>query len=356
MRESIAKRSDETKRAELRVFLRAFAQHNGSLPSVAEMFEQRRDKGGAVTTTGTGNPRQLSGITESERRALTLAKAAVAAGGVEALPENFLWRESLQALTKLLIGKSAFETVLSLGVRAPLHTLIAASAVSAVADEVGEGAPIPVTSSTFSDVALAPRKIAALLALSEDLLRKPNAGALIERGLSRALAEAQDRIFLAGIAGSPVATSAGSGAANALADIKTALQAVAIAGGSPLLVLSSGNATAASCFDSLPFAKLSPEGGLIAGVPAIVSDEVPTSSGGSSLVAIDANAMLAGSDVPTLDTSKAAALQMDDSPNAGPQALVSMFQTNAVALKLGRTIGFEKIRDGAVAVISGVEW
>jgi hypothetical protein len=63
----------------------------------------------------------------------------------------------------------------------------------------------------------------------------------------------------------------------------------------------------------------------------------------------------------TIDASREASLQMDDAPinnsTTGTGAsLVSMFQTNSIALRAERFINWAKVRAAAVALITDVDW
>jgi hypothetical protein len=107
---------------------------------------------------------------------------------------------------------------------------------------------------------------------------------------------------------------------------------------------------------------MTPAGGTIAGITTLVSDGLPAaSSGTSNALLIDASGLVLGDGTITLDASRHASLEMSDAPAHNSDtptgsSLVSMWQTNSVALKAERYFGFEAIRDDAVVLISDAAW
>jgi hypothetical protein len=62
-----------------------------------------------------------------------------------------------------------------------------------------------------------------------------------------------------------------------------------------------------------------------------------------------------------LDASRETSLQMDDNPSenaatASGATMVSMFQTNSIALRAERWINWQKRRPNAVVVLNAVNW
>jgi len=93
-------------------------------------------------------------------------------------------------------------------------------------------------------------------------------------------------------------------------------------------------------------------------MPIIASEYVPS----DLVILVNASDILLADDgVVTVDASREAAIQMDDAPtnNSGTgtgAAMVSMFQTNSVALRAERYINWLKRRPQSVQVLSGVAW
>ncbi|MCN7698208.1 HK97 family phage prohead protease [Escherichia coli] len=98
-------------------------------------------------------------------------------------------------------------------------------------------------------------------------------------------------------------------------------------------------------------------GGTFQGLPVIVSQYV-----GNQLVLVNApDVYLADDGGVAVDMSREASLEMQSAPthdSTTPTAveLVSMFQTNSVAIRAERWINWKRRRDTAVAVISGVDY
>jgi len=61
-------------------------------------------------------------------------------------------------------------------------------------------------------------------------------------------------------------------------------------------------------------------------------------------------------EAPMLDASDQATLQLATNPAGGAQNLVSMFQTDSVALLVTRWLGFDVTRPSGVVVIEDVAW
>jgi HK97 family phage major capsid protein len=103
-------------------------------------------------------------------------------------------------------------------------------------------------------------------------------------------------------------------------------------------------------------------GGSFEGLPVIVSEHVPTSSAGHVVLLANATDIYLSDDGNVvLDASREASIQMLDDPtndSVTPTAtsMVSMFQTNSVALRAERWINWSKRRDAAVQLINNVNW
>lgn len=291
-------------------------------------------------------------------RVLSVVKAAVAAGTTT----DSTWAANLydaklmtDAFASSLVGVSAFDTIAAASWGAPLSTRIAATVAAATGALTAEGAPMPVSKMGFAGVTLRPKRIAALCAVTRELLRGPFAEQFLDDELRIAVATASDAAFVTGISsGASSSATAGIGSANALKDIRTLLDKVNAAGSVPFLIVSSTNANALSVSDGTPFRDCTPTGGTVAGVPYVVSRAVTT-----SVVAVDARSLLTGSDPVTLDASEQAALQMDsvpDNPATASTVMVSLWQENMMGLLATRNIGYEVIRTPGVAVITGAAW
>lgn len=101
------------------------------------------------------------------------------------------------------------------------------------------------------------------------------------------------------------------------------------------------------------FPGMSPVGGTLLDLPALVSDGAPS----GALLLIDASRVAANSDVAALDMSEQVSLQMDTAPTSPPVAAtvqIGMWQHNLIALKAERWFGFELLAVNGAAVITGL--
>ena len=98
-------------------------------------------------------------------------------------------------------------------------------------------------------------------------------------------------------------------------------------------------------------------------MPVLPSDQVPViGSPGTGIVLIDATGIAGDCAIVSLDRATQASLQMDDSPTqasggtgspemSGGSTMVSLFQTNSVALRAERYFGAQRLRTAAVQIL-----
>lgn len=242
---------------------------------------------------------------------------------------------------------------------------------------VGEGAPKPLGKMDFELLSLTFAKAATIIVLTDELVRfsNPNAEILARDDLANGIARYLDIRFIdpvyAGVANvspasitngvTPIA-SLGTTIANITDTAAVALAAMIAAELDPTnLVWIMNPATALSLSlkrtsqDVFAFPGLTALGGTFLGYPVITSNSVALSGSPteSFVVLMDpTNVMLADDGGVSIEMSTEASLQMSDTPSAGAQSLVSLWQNNMVALKAERYITWRKRRDAAVQVIT----
>jgi HK97 family phage major capsid protein/HK97 family phage prohead protease len=248
---------------------------------------------------------------------------------------------------------------------------------------VGEGAPKPLTKFDFDEVTLRWAKVANIAVLSEELVRfsNPSADLLVRQALADALRERMDIDFvdpakaevsnvspasiLNGVLG---LTSAGDTSANARTDIQALMQAFIDANLTPtsgVFIMGTANALALSMMQNAlgqaVFPNITMNGGTLSGLPVITSEYISqlSDSSGSPVILVNANDIfLADDGVVTIDASREASLQMLDNPTNTPvggtvaTSMVSMFQTNSVAMRAERVINWKKRRAAAAQYIT----
>lgn len=251
---------------------------------------------------------------------------------------------------------------------------------------VGQGAPKPLTKFDFNEVDLSWAKIAAISVLTEELIRfsNPSAERLVRDALAGAIIERMDIDFVdpdkAAVSNvSPASITNGvapiSAAGSTDDQIRAALKllwAPFIAANNPpttaVYIMSATLALSLSlrrdALGNRSFPGITMMGGTFEGVPVIVSEYVKNDGGSAGGLVILVNASdiwLADDGQVTIDASREASLQMDDAPSnnsaTGTESqLVSMWQTNSVAIRAERYINWQKRRNSAVAYLDAVTW
>lgn len=252
---------------------------------------------------------------------------------------------------------------------------------------VGQGAPKPVSKLSFTSGTLGFAKAAGIVVITQELARfsSPSAELKVRDDLAAQMVQFLDAQFInPGVAAvanvSPAsilngatnhfnAAATWTTMANVLADVKTLLTTfaaneISLAGGywimTPDVALTLGwllntGGTASA------FPEISVNGGTFVGLPVIVSNGVPHSTSAGSIVAlvVPQHIYLADDGAIAIDASTEASLQMDDAPtvnSATPTAtsLVSMFQTNSIAVRAERIINWSRARDYGVGYVDNV--
>lgn len=251
---------------------------------------------------------------------------------------------------------------------------------------VGQGKAKPLTKFDFDEVTLRWAKVANIAVLTDDLVRfsNPSADFLVRQALADALRERMDVDFVdpdkAEVANvSPASitnglvgiTASGTDADAVRADIQAIMATFIAANLTPttgVWIMSSTNALALSLMQNAlgqpSFPGITMNGGTLAGLPVITTEYMTqvADSSGSPIILVNADdVFLADDGGITIDASREASLQMDDSPTGDSGAgtgttVVSMFQTNSIALRAERMINWKKRRAAAVAMIVAAQY
>jgi len=238
---------------------------------------------------------------------------------------------------------------------------------------VGELKPKPVTSLTFGSVTLDWAKIAAIIVLSQELIKlsSPAAEDVVRREMVAGIARFKDAQFtdpaIAAVAGvNPASITNGAptaaATANPWADILGLVNHfttnnIPVQG--LTFIMSPANALALSfktfADGTAQFPGVNIDGGSWKGMKFIVSNTVTT-----KVIALQPSLILYADDGgTTIDASGEASLQMDgapDSPVAATTILVSMFQMNAVAIRAEQFTNWKKINANAVKYLTAANW
>ncbi|MCS2155475.1 phage major capsid protein [Scandinavium sp. H11S7] len=257
----------------------------------------------------------------------------------------------------------------------PFNVRIPAQTSGGSANWVGQGKAKPLTKFDFETITFGFSKVASIAVLTEELIRfsNPSADALVRNALAEAVIARLDTDFInpakAAVADvSPASITNGITAIPSTgdpdADASAAFGEFITANLQPngaVWLMSSTTALTLSMRKNALGQKEYPEmtmlGGTFQGLPVIVSQYV-----GNQLVLVNApDVYLADDGGVAVDMSREASLEMQgtpthDSTTPTPVELVSMFQTNSVAIRAERWINWKRRRDAAVAVISGVDY
>lgn len=269
--------------------------------------------------------------------------------------------------------------------RIPFNVRIFGQTTGGDAYWVGEGAPKPLTKFDFTATELRWFKVAAIAVMTKELIRfsDPSAERLVRDSLANAVIARMDADFIdpsnAGSSNVKPASithnatnfaSSGNDASAVRCDIQTLWQPFIDANNTPrnaVYIMNSRTALALSLMvnplGQPEFPGITMNGGTLNGIPVIVSDFVETNSDGSSNVIL-ANASdiwLADDGQVNVDASDQTALQMLDNPtnnsaSGTPTSMVSMFQTNSLAVRAERFINWARRRSSGVAYLTGVAW
>ncbi len=269
--------------------------------------------------------------------------------------------------------------------RVPFNIRIQAQSVGGSASWVGQGKPKPLTQFGYTTVTLGFTKIAAITVITDELARfsTPNAESLVRDQLAEVVIARMDSDFIdpdisetsnvrpASITNGLVAlTSAGTSAANVLTDLQNLLEPFILAKvpiTDVVIIMPETLALVLSLMQNSlgqrEFPELSVNGGRLRGIPVITSQYAANEATfGNMVIAVNARDIaLADDGQVTVDASREASLQMDDAPSNDAstgtgQSMVSMFQTNSIALRAERTIAWKKLRTSAVVFMDDVNW
>lgn len=316
-----------------------------------------------------GDVMQAAKLAEAQRataRIGVVLKTAVAAGTTSTSD----WAAPLaeydglvQAFLESLRNVGAFDAMLPSMRRIPLRTRAVVTTVGISAATITEGHVTPISRLTLAGNQLAEAKAVAIVVVNDELARLGGAEsvALFGRELRQAIAAETDRTFVAKISESIAPIASNGGTAIAIRqDIAAALAALNTDAASRLFVLIEAStakawATKTTQDGAAAFPGMTPQGGEICGMPAIVSDGLTA----GTIVVVDASQIAAGAGTVEVDASKQASLQMETTPDSPPSATtvaLSLWQQNMTGLKALRFFGAERLRDAAVAVVSGVTY
>jgi HK97 family phage major capsid protein len=321
-----------------------------------------------ASTVAKGDPVHALAIAQSrfprDENLHAVLKSAITAGQTSGTWGATLWQyqnmveEFTAALKPLsIIGRlQGYRPV-------PFMMRAARSTQSATIGWVGQGLPKSVSEMLFDEVQLGRSKCAGICVISSELARSsdPSAERTIQQDMLASVSKFVDEQFispsnvasvgvhpgsiLSGVSG---ITSSGTSAANIVTDLTAAVAAL-LSGGSSLLaptwIMHPRTAVAIALKrdsqNGPAFPGFGINGGLLCGVPSIISGNVPwSSSGGGVVVLLDQAEVLLADGTVTVDGSNETSLQMDSAPSSSAANQISMWQSNLFAIRAEKEINW----------------
>jgi hypothetical protein len=318
---------------------------------------------------GKGLRENAVSFARSERVRAILQKAVVPPAGAFG---SGSWAEQL-AETRLVLGAfsdalrntSAFAAMHAAGLlwRLPVNINLGVVATGAAeATTVGPGDAIPARKLDVAGKTLERRKSAAIVVLSDELLREApgEAESLISRELTKAVGAAVDRAALAVIVTAAVRNSTG----DPFADARLLLEDVAPTADARLAWVLGPRAARTLATSHSGYVRAAPDLGVQGGswleIPAFVTDGIDT----DQLTLIDGSKVAAALENAELGLSRQSLIAMEDAPAGGMSTgspttltglstttLVSTFQENLAAIKAVQFWGVSVLRSGAASSV-----
>ena len=266
----------------------------------------------------------------------------------------------------------------------PFNVRIQSQTTGGSARWVGQTKLKPVTKYDFDAITLGFAKLSAICVLAEELIRfsTPSAETVVRDQLTKTIVEKVDKDFIdpdvAAVAnvspasitrGITVLNPSGTNLAAVNTDIATIIGTFITANqnlDNLAWIMPSSTALALSMMlNSLgqpAFPQMTVKGGTLAGYPVVASQyayNISTSPTDGNIVILlnQDEIFLADDGGVNIDASDQASIEMSDDPETDSgNVMVSMYQTNQVALRAERFINWARGRTSSVAVMGDVRW
>lgn len=273
-------------------------------------------------------------------------------------------REASEAWLTAGTVSGVFDTIAAAAWQGSLHSALKIITTLPIAAGVSEGVAKPVGRMAASAPPLTALKSAALIVLSRELARWHGSDSAIDAALRAAVIASADALTLPVlVSGAGSVAASGSDAVSIRDDLRRALGLITAATDAALfLVLPVAVlrrlALLADDIGGSAFPDLTVNGGSIDGLQVI-----PTDQEDDDAVIVDARGFATASDPIMIDRSGHASIGMVGTPSnsinngageAVEQSMVSMFQTDSVAVRAERRIGLAPVRAGGVAIVTDV--
>jgi hypothetical protein len=268
------------------------------------------------------------------------------------------------SMALLLAGQSAFEACRSRMRELPFNVPVPRQVDGGSGGSwVQEGGGLPVVSYGFDYLKFKPVRCGSVFVASDELLRNPQAEAVLLASALAAQGRTESDLFLnpslAASGNAPASITFGvpavTATGNIAADLASVVSAITTSGRGltwllRLTDLAAIGAALGAAAPDLPRTLL--------GVPVVLCPNAPA----GQVTLVDGSEVAFASAPLDAELSDQTSLEMDSAPTnsmvAGspvgpvPTTMVSMYQTNSVAYKLSRFVNWSVVRDGAVAYMT----
>lgn len=286
-----------------------------------------------------------------------LTKAAVAPANSDSALGDYT--DASDAFLESVGAYGAFDAMYPSMRPVPIKANIVTVTAAGVANTTSEASLKKISRLSMEAQRLEPTKIVAFFCMSDELAKfsGTRGAALFRAELAKAVAAATDAEFISRLASGLTPTASAGSTIDALrTDLRNALMAVESDDASQLfLLMSSDNAKAIALLDGGTLLQnFGVNGGSLAGMRVAITDAAST-----NLILVDANQLAADRGLLLPSQTNQATLQfsdLPDSPQTASSVVINLWQNNLQAVRLERFFAVERLRLGAVAVISNANY
>jgi hypothetical protein len=271
--------------------------------------------------------------------------------------------QSTQVFNSQLSNIGVFDWLLAGMQPGVLHSKFGFLTQHVTSQLVAEGRGKPVTRGAFAADVLDPVKAAALIVLSDAILRHATSLAILDTTMTASAVRSTDGIFLSDISSTALTFVAmGLDPFGILDDLRRAIQLLALGTENRFHIVLKPHvcllvSMLAGADGRRAFPEMTPSGGVLAGLPARASEMAV-----DDVTIIDASAFVGVADEVQMRASSTTAIEMSDEPSQASDTptsstpnMVSMFQTHSRALLVERVFAWSPMRVGVVKMQS-VDW
>ncbi len=244
--------------------------------------------------------------------------------------------------------------LLESGNRIPIGQNFALCTMNAVGKADTIQSFVPVSRMSFTGASSELNQACGIVVTTKEAVRvfSPTVSAMLGSSALKTVLTAVDRAVrdILITSSTPTFTVAGSTPPDILGGFENIFNSACKGSGSYLIIASPSACNFLSTQPLQALVGLGPSGGEAFGIPVVVSDLIDD----GTLVLVDANRCCGDVRELRLDIAEATSLRMTDDPS-GPAELVSLFQTDSVALKATTVFSFSVLDESAVAVLGGLD-